>query len=183
MIQHRSPGSKLEPHALEGHLTGFIGKSLIRVYIPSKRRVNVFRIGNVRFVPADYQPSTTIEIDAPASTSNSNATKQPIEQSTEQSTKQSTLLLVESPDSSLSPPSESLPSNMPGSFEDDDYITSMVDFKASSPDMQLPPVPLEDKPSSLSSQRPQYSSHYIVPQIPNELEDPQSILDELAEME
>ena len=67
----RGPGSKLEPRALEGHLIGFIGKSLVRVYIPSKKRVDVFRIGNVRFVPADYGLSTSIEIDAPASTSNS----------------------------------------------------------------------------------------------------------------
>jgi len=71
---------------------------------------------------------------------------------------------------------------MPGSFEDDDYITSMVEFKASS---SSPPVPPEDKPLSLSpsSQHPKYSFHYIVPQIPDELEDPQSVLNELAEME
>ena len=71
------PGSKLEQYVSEGHLTGFIGKLLVRVYIPSKKRVDVFRIRNVGFVPADYGSSTSIEIDTPASTSNST----PVDQS------------------------------------------------------------------------------------------------------
>ena len=75
----RASGSKLEsgfmlePRALEGHLMGFIGKSLVRVYIPSKRRVDISRIENVRFVPADYNPSTSIEFDPPASISTSSS--------------------------------------------------------------------------------------------------------------
>jgi len=61
-------GSKLKPRALEGYLTRFMGKLLVRIYILFKRRIEVSCIGNVRFVPTDYILYTSIEIHVPAST-------------------------------------------------------------------------------------------------------------------
>ena len=59
-----SPGSELEPRALEGHLTGFIGKRLVGIYLPNRiertterttteqnttiERIKSTRIGTVR---------------------------------------------------------------------------------------------------------------------------------------
>ena len=120
----RGSGFKLKPRALEGHLTGYIGKLLVWIYIPSQRRIEASRIGNVWFVPADYIPPTSIEIDSPAITSSSSAVIPQLHST-----------LVTQPTTPIQPPLSTSPLTftMPAAFENEDQIKSTVDFTPSSP--------------------------------------------------
>jgi len=149
----------LEPRALEGYLTGFIGKSLVRIYIPSKRRIEVSRIGNVRFVAADYIPHTFIEIDAPASTSILPAVQSSITQVALPSTPEGLPSTpVVSPSTTLSHttllPTSPLTFTMPGAFEDDDQVQSTIDSSL----FHRSQAPSPQVPSQLPSTPPPVSS-------------------------
>ena len=136
-------GSKLEPRAFEGHLTGYIGKSLVRIYIPSKRKVDLSRLGNVRCAPADCKSSTSIEIEAPASSiSTSDALKIP-------DGIPGTSGIPDIPKGST--PKWAAMFTMPGAFDDDDMINQSIS-SSSVPQSSVPaPVSIPESSGRLPS--------------------------------
>ena len=102
----RPSGSKLAPRAIEGHLVGYQSPSMVRIYIPSKRKVDIFRLRQVRFVPVQHKVGS-FELDVPATSSGSTPT-QVVTPSTSPTT-------TDSSDRPSTPPPQS---SMPGVFPD-----------------------------------------------------------------
>ena len=92
--EQRGAGSKLNARALEGHLVGYTGEHMFRVYIPSKHSVDEYR--QVRFAP--NLPTTDVEISS----------------STDKPKPSSTNLLPSSARPSTPPPNQEL--TMPGTY-------------------------------------------------------------------
>jgi len=64
--EKRAVGSKLDAHALEGYLIGYMETTRIfRIYIPSQHKVDAYR--QVKFEPSSY---TSVDIHTPTPTSN-----------------------------------------------------------------------------------------------------------------